>query len=159
MAYALAETLIATPIGIVRVTASGEALTAISIEAEGEALPPETPLLREAARQLAAYFAGDLTEFDLPVAPLKSARGTVLRQAIDSIGYGETQSYGELARRFDSGPRAIGQACARNPFPIVVPCHRVVGSGGALGFYSGGNGVPTKQWLIAHEQAHASRRR
>ena len=159
MAYALAQTLIATPIGIVRVTANGEALSAISIEAEGDATSLETPLLREAARQLAAYFAGGLTEFDLPVAPLKSARGAILRQAIGSIGYGETQSYGELARRFDSGPRAIGQACARNPFPIIVPCHRVIGSGGALGFYSGGKGVATKEWLIAHERANASRRR
>lgn len=159
MAYAPAQALIATPIGMVRITASDRALTAISIEGQGSAIAAETPLLRAAADQLAAYFSGGLMEFDLPVQPLNSARGSVLRTAIESIGYGETPSYGELARRFESAPRAIGQACARNPFPIVIPCHRVVGAGGALGFYSGGDGVTTKQWLIAHEQAHAARRR
>ncbi len=77
-----------------------------------------------------------------------------MREGLIAVGYGETVSYGELAKRLDSGPRAIGQLCARNPFPIVVPCHRVLGAGGALGSYSAGDGPATKQWLLDHEQRH-----
>ena len=69
------------------------------------------------------------------------------------ISHGEALSYGALARLAQSGPRAIGQACARNPLPIIVPCHRVLGSNG-LGHYSGGDGVTTKRWLLAHETNH-----
>jgi len=69
-----------------------------------------------------------------------------------AIPPGETISYGALARIAGSSPRAIGQACARNPFPIVVPCHRVVGSGGAIGHYSAGRGIITKSWLLDHER-------
>ena len=61
------------------------------------------------------------------------------------------RGYGAIARMIGSSPRAVGQACRRNPFPIVVPCHRVVGAGGAIGYYSAGEGVATKRWLLAHE--------
>ena len=71
---------------------------------------------------------------------------------IRGIPIGETLSYGALARIAGSAPRAIGQACARNPFPIVIPCHRVVGSGGMIGHYSGGKGIATKIWLLDHER-------
>jgi len=60
-------------------------------------------------------------------------------------------SYGALARTIASGPRAMGQACRRNPFPLVIPCHRVIGSAGSIGYYSGGNGIATKLWLLEHE--------
>jgi methylated-DNA-[protein]-cysteine S-methyltransferase len=83
-------------------------------------------LLDEAAAQLADYFAGRRTDFDLPLAPTRSRRGDELRAAIRGIGYGSTLSYGMLARIAQSGPRANGQACARNPLPFIVPCHRVV---------------------------------
>jgi methylated-DNA-[protein]-cysteine S-methyltransferase len=75
-----------------------------------------------------------------------------------AIAYGETLSYGDLARLAGSAPRAIGQACARNPFPIIVPCHRVLSSGGARGHYSGGEGPITKRWLLDHEQRVIGRR-
>lgn len=152
MAYAHSTAVIATPIGPVRITAGGAALISITIKPGDVGLKaPDRALLREAARQLEAYFAGGLEAFDLPLEPLASRRGTALREAIAGIGYGETLSYGALARIAGSSPRAIGQACARNPFPIVVPCHRVTGAGGALGAYSGGDGPATNAWLINHE--------
>ena len=89
--------------------------------------------------------------FDLPLAPAATMRGEVLRQAMVNIGFGDTASYGELAARIGSSARALGQACARNPFPIVVPCHRVLQAGGVLGSYSAGEGPVTKRWLLRHE--------
>ena len=151
MAYARAAATLATPIGSIRIEAEGDALTGIRIGRSGG--DADTALLREAAAQLAAYFAGDLTAFDLPLAPAASDRGPELRQAICSIGYGETASYGELAARTGASARAVGQACASNPFPIIVPCHRVLPTGGALGYYSAGDGPATKAWLLKHERA------
>ena len=98
-----------------------------------------------------AYFAGRLERFDISLAPAASLRGQALREAMCAIPFGRTMSYGALARSAKSGARAIGQACARNPFPIVVPCHRVTGAGGTLGHYSAGESTATKQWLLAHE--------
>ena len=107
--------------------------------------------------QLDAYFDGQLHAFDLALA----ARGTVFRQTVWDelvrIPYGETISYGELARRIgDAGAsRAVGAANGANPLPIIVPCHRVIGANGKLtGF---GGGLPIKQWLLDHERRHAPR--
>ena len=151
MAYARAEAMIATPIGPIRIEAEGDALTGLWIGRE--ARYADSPLLREAARQLAAYFAGDLEVFDLPLAPATSERGPELRAAICAIGFGETASYGTLAARTGASARAVGQACASNPFPIIVPCHRVLPTSGALGYYSAGDGPTTKAWLLKHEHA------
>ena len=151
MAYARAAATIATPIGSIRIEAEGDALTGIRIGRSGG--DADMLLLREAAAQLAAYFAGDLTMFDLPLAPAASDRGPELREAICSILYGETASYGDLAARTGASARAVGQACASNPFPIIVPCHRVLPTGGALGYYSAGDGPATKAWLLKHERA------
>lgn len=151
MAYALGQTMIATPIGPVRIEAEGEVLTGIRIGRTSKLA--SLAVLDEAARQLAAYFAGALTRFDLPLAPADSERGPELRAAICGVGYGETASYGELAQRTGASARAIGQACASNRFPIIVPCHRVLPAGGALGHYSGGDGPATKVWLLKHERA------
>ena len=113
--------------------------------------------LAAAVAQLEAYFAGELHVFDLPLA----AAGTDFRKNVWDelvrIPYGETISYGELARRIGdpSACRAVGAANGANPLPIVVPCHRVIGANGKLtGF---GGGLPVKQWLLAHERRHAPR--
>jgi methylated-DNA-[protein]-cysteine S-methyltransferase len=151
MAYARATATNATPIGSIRIDADGDALTGVRIGRNGGSA--DTPLLRKAAAQLAAYFAGDLAVFDLPLIPAASDRGPELRAAICSIIYGETASYGDLAARTGASARAVGQACASNPFPIIVPCHRVLPTGGALGFYSAGDGPATKAWLLKHEHA------
>lgn len=152
--YARDHALIATPIGPIRIEGNAEAIFRIHLGGEGSLNQGEVAAVRSAADQLSAYFAGDLKNFDLPLPRVASLRGRVLRDGLIALRYGETASYGELARRLDSGPRAIGQLCARNPFPIVVPCHRVLGAGGTLGSYSAGDGPATKQWLLDHEQRH-----
>ncbi|MBX3593628.1 methylated-DNA--[protein]-cysteine S-methyltransferase [Sphingomonas sp.] len=150
--YARDHALIATPIGAIRVEGHDGHLTRIALGGDGPPASGTDPAVRAAVDQLRAYFAGDLKRFDLRLAPAASARGGMLRDGLIAVGYGETLSYGELARRTGSGPRAIGQLCARNPYPLVVPCHRVVAAGGALGSYSAGDGPATKQWLLDHER-------
>ena len=111
----------------------------------------ETSLLSLASDQLASYFEGDLTKFTLPLAPSGTPFQCRVWASMKCIPYGETQSYGGVAEKIDSSPRAVGSACGRNPIPILIPCHRVVGKGGALVGYSGREGVETKRYLLAHE--------
>ena len=113
----------------------------------------ETPLLVEARAQLAAYFAGKLRTFDLPLALAGSRHQQQVWQAMQRIPYGQTRSYGEVASELGSAPRAVGGACGRNPLPILIPCHRVVASAGKLGGYSGGEGAETKRRLLQLEHA------
>ena len=114
--------------------------------------PKDAAVLDKAERQLAEYFKGERQEFDLPL----KLEGTDFRQqvwrALCDIPYGETRTYGQLATKLRSAPRAVGGACGANPIAIVVPCHRVVGSGGALVGFSGGDGCDTKRILLAHEE-------
>ena len=142
----------ASPVGAILATADGEQLTGLKILTDPVSTGSDPdPLLAETERQIAAYFAGGFTVFELPLAPASTPRGEEIRAGMCAIPFGATQSYGELANRLESGPRAIGQACARNPFPIIVPCHRVTGAGGGIGHYSGGRGVDTKRALLVHE--------
>jgi methylated-DNA-[protein]-cysteine S-methyltransferase len=153
--YARDHALIATPIGAIRVEGDETVLTGIRIGGDGAPSPGNTAAVRAAVEQLEQWFAKEREMFDLPLAPAGTPRGEELRAGLIAIGFGETLSYGALARVLGSSPRAIGQLCARNPFPIVVPCHRVLGSGGALGHYSGGDGPRTKSWLLEHERRHS----
>jgi methylated-DNA-[protein]-cysteine S-methyltransferase len=107
-----------------------------------------TPLLREAAAQLAAYFAGTLTEFDLPLVPAGTIFQKRVWQAMREIPYGETWTYGGLAKRAGTVPRAVGGACGANPIPIIIPCHRVLAANGGAGGYSGKGGLKTKALLL-----------
>jgi methylated-DNA-[protein]-cysteine S-methyltransferase len=100
-----------------------------------------------------AYFAQERRDFDLPLRPLPSLRGEALRSGIAAVPYGETMTYGRLAEQLGSAPRAVGQACKRNPFPILIPCHRVTSATGPE-YYSGGAGASTKAWLLDFEQGH-----
>lgn len=113
----------------------------------------KTPLLIEAKRQLDLYFDGDLTEFDLPIAPMGTKHQEKVWRAMMNIPYGETTSYGNMAKNIGSGSQAVGTACGRNPIPILVPCHRVLGAGGKLGGYSGDGGLYTKRALLVLEGA------
>lgn len=111
------------------------------------------PLLRETARQLAAYFAGSLRDFDLPVAPRGSEFQRRVWAELQRIEFGETASYGDLAGRLGltgHGARAVGTANGRNPIPVVIPCHRVVGVTGSLTGYGGG--IARKRFLLDLEQ-------
>jgi methylated-DNA-[protein]-cysteine S-methyltransferase len=142
---------IETPIGPMRLKSDAGRLATIHVHAPAEAdRAGDEALFDETAAQIADYFAGKRDDFDLPLVPAATERGAVLRNAICSIKAGHPLTYGELAHRIASSPRAVGQACARNPLPIVVPCHRIVASDGA-GHYSAGHGIVTKSWLLAHE--------
>ncbi len=154
MPYARDHALFATPIGPVRVEGDDAAISAVRIGVAGEEAPGRTEPVRRAAEQLQAWFSGERRGFDVALMPTTSQRGETLRAGLIAVGYGETLSYGALARLLQSSPRAIGQLCARNPFPIIVPCHRILGSGGALSAYSAGEGPATKSWLLDHERRH-----
>jgi methylated-DNA-[protein]-cysteine S-methyltransferase len=150
----MARTVVDTPIGPVGLVASDTGLEALLFD--GRRIRPEggSPVLDDAARQLEAYFAGDLVAFDLPL----ELEGTEFQRhcwlALASIPYGQTVSYGEQARRLGLGPesaRAVGAANGQNPLPIVLPCHRVIGADGSLtGF---GGGLHVKRFLLEHEGA------
>ena len=113
----------------------------------------DNPVLASAVGQLTAYFARDLKEFDLPLAPQGSDFQQRVWDALLGIGYGDTASYGEIAHRLgmtNAASRAVGLANGRNPIPIVIPCHRVIGADGTLTGYAGG--LERKQALLEIEQ-------
>lgn len=111
----------------------------------------ETPLLLQARDQLEEYFDGKRSSFDLPLAPQGTQFQRKVWAALAKIPFGQTRSYGELARELGTAARALGGACGRNPIPVIIPCHRVLGSDGAMGGYSGIDGVETKEFLLRHE--------
>lgn len=111
----------------------------------------ETPLLLKARDQLEEYFEGKRRDFDLPLAPHGTAFQQKVWAALSRIPFGATRSYGELAEELGTAPRALGGACGRNPIPVIIPCHRVLGANGAMGGYSGIDGIETKEFLLRHE--------
>ncbi len=154
-------TVMSSPIGDLRIVEQGGAITAVEFSpfgssADGRPLgarSDELPVLVSAVAQLTAYFARERRAFDLPLAP----NGTEFQQRVwkqlQAIGYGETASYGEVARGLgmtNAASRAVGLANGRNPIPIVIPCHRVIGADGSLTGYAGG--VDRKQLLLELEQ-------
>ncbi|HEX5493893.1 MAG TPA: methylated-DNA--[protein]-cysteine S-methyltransferase [Mycobacteriales bacterium] len=152
------HTVLDSPIGPLTLLATDDALTGLHLlerrhppdpERFGE---PDPTRFTEAADQLRAYFAGHLTEFDLPLAPA----GTPFQQRVwaelRAIPYGRTASYGQIAAQLGkpTAARAVGAANGRNPISIIVPCHRLVSSTGGLISYGGG--LERKAWLLAHER-------
>ena len=111
-----------------------------------------TPLLREAARQLRAYFRSELRQFDLPLAPTGGEFQQQVCAAMQAIPFGETRTYGDIAAELGTMPQPVGQACGGNSIAIIIPCHRVLGASG-LGGFSGGEGLETKIALLKHEGA------
>ena len=140
-----------SPVGRLTIFEEDSKLTAL--DWGGKSSGQATSLLLEAKRQLTAYFAGRRKMFELPLAPAGSPFELRVWQLMSDIPYGETRSYGELARDLGGVPRAVGQACDRNPLPIIIPCHRVLGAGGAMGGYSGRGGAETKRKLLILEGA------
>lgn len=147
-----------SPIGRLEIASDGSAITSLTIERAGhlpwEQIPEKsTRVIDTAAEQLGEYFAGKRSNFDLPV----SLPGTAFQQAVWAelveIPYGGVVSYGALglATGRTTAGRAVGGAVGANPIPIIVPCHRVLASDGRITGYSGGNGIPTKVWLLEHE--------
>ncbi len=116
---------------------------------------PKTPLARDAVRQLRAWLKDPRFEFGLPLAPAGTHFQRRVWAAVAAIPLGETRSYGAVATLIRSGPRAVGNACGANPYPIVVPCHRVIAANQALGgFGKQGEGflLDIKRWLLEHER-------
>ena len=140
-------TIIDSPIGPLTLTDRDGALVRLSFGAHGPCDPP-TPLLRRATGQLNEYFAGMRQEFDLPLAPSGTEFQRACWQALAEIPYGETRSYGDLARLHGdrNQAQAVGHANALNPISIVVPCHRVVAADGNLTGYAGG--LERKRFLL-----------
>ncbi len=142
-----------SPVGRLALEADDDCVTGVRWASPGERARPATPspVLKEAVRQLDRYFGRKLRRFELPLA----ARGTDYQKRVwtmmRDIPFGETATYGGMAMALGSGPRAVGMACGRNPIPIIVPCHRVLGAGGKEGGFSGGRGLPTKRQLLAIE--------
>ncbi len=155
---AISFTYLESPIGRLLLASSGSRLCSIAFPRAGSPVRPESGWkedsydLIEPIRQLRAYFSGELESFDLPLAP----EGTPFQQKVWKelcrIPYGETISYGELAKRIGNpaASRAVGLANGSNPIPIVIPCHRVIGSNGKLTGYGGG--LPIKEKLLALEK-------
>jgi methylated-DNA-[protein]-cysteine S-methyltransferase len=157
-------TVIDSPIGELRLVERDGAITAVvfqdmpsrpfayaDVRPRGERVD-DAPVLVECARQLAEYFAGERTEFDLPLAPEGTAFQQRVWEQLVTIGYGRTATYGEIAGRLGltgNGARAVGLANGRNPIPVVIPCHRVIGANGSLTGYAGG--MERKQLLLALE--------
>ncbi len=110
-----------------------------------------TPLLVEARAQLQAYFDGTLLHFNLPLAPQGTPYRKRIWQALIAVPPGQTVTYGDLAASAGGSARSVGTAMATNPIPIIIPCHRVLATSG-MGGYSGGDGLPTKQFLLALER-------
>ncbi len=148
-----------SPVGPLTLVAGGEGLAAVLWpEDEGRtrllaSVPGPTPLLTETAAQLDEYFAGRRTRFELPLAPLGTDFQRDVWEALGRIPYGRTTSYGELAASIGrpKAARAVGAANGKNPISIIVPCHRVVGSSGALTGFEGG--IDVKRRLLQHEQS------
>ncbi len=154
-------TVMPSPIGELRIIASAEAILAIEFSpfrglADGKPIgerADEAPLLCRAVEQLTAYFARERREFDLPLAPLGSEFQRSVWTQLVGIPWGQTASYGEIAHRIghtNAASRAVGLANGRNPIPIVIPCHRVIGANGSLTGYAGG--LDRKQQLLELEQ-------
>ena len=138
-----------TPVGPLAITVRKGAVVRVEW---AEALPPCDALSDEIAAQVTAYFAGQRTGFDVPLAPEVTAPVKKVLDQMLLIPFGETRTYGQIAKATGLSAQAVGQACGANPVPVLIPCHRVLGTG-SLGGYSGAGGVETKVALLKLEGA------
>lgn len=140
-----------TQFGRLAVTEEEGAIIRVTWDGEEEGAP--TPLLQEAKRQIEAYDAGERQDFDLPLRVEGSPFQRAVCEAMRAIPFGETCTYGDIARATQHPAQAVGRACGGNPIPVLIPCHRVMGAGGKLTGFSGKGGVETKVALLRHEGA------
>ncbi len=144
-----------TPFGALGILCNEHAITRIDFLPPGtQTRTPNTPIAKKAVRELSTYLTHPNHTPNLPLAPAGSAFQQRVWAQIRAIPKGQTRTYGELARALASAPRAIGKACGANPYPLVIPCHRVVSAHTIGGFANARDGylLQTKQWLLAHEQ-------
>lgn len=149
------QAVVAAPGFAVGICCDDDEVIALAYLEPGPEVAPRTPLACEVVRQLRAYLADPEFSFSLPLRPSGTAFQRRVWDAIATIPPRETRTYGELARALHNAPRAVGQACGANPFPLVVPCHRVIAAGGGIGGFArqrGGFLLDVKRWLLAHER-------
>lgn len=154
---------IATPLGLFHALCSERGIEALLFPGEpppcviGDPPPAARSVLERAQVQLAAYFAGELAVFDLPLAPHGTPFQRLVWEAVRAVPYGETRTYGQIAALLGlpNATRTVGHANGANPLPIIIPCHRLVGADGALRGYAGG--LAMKRQLLEHERQHATR--
>ncbi|WP_105214309.1 methylated-DNA--[protein]-cysteine S-methyltransferase [Pseudoalteromonas sp. T1lg22] len=155
----LYQECIDTPLGELVIQASDKGLCYVGFDLERkvDAAASANAITAQAKSQLAEYFQGVRSQFDLPLDTKGTEFQRQIWQALDSIAYGETGSYSDIARLVDNpkAVRAVGAANGRNPISIIVPCHRVIGANGTLTGYAGG--LERKRWLLAFEQGHISK--
>jgi methylated-DNA-[protein]-cysteine S-methyltransferase len=156
----LFSAIVAAPLGAVGVrTEAGLLRELVYLPPHFHEKEAQDAVAERAAEQLSRYFADPAYRFDLPLAPVGSAYQQRVWAAIASIPRGQVRTYGDVARLIGSAPRAVGQACGANWFPLVIPCHRVTAAGGLGGFanHDDGNGfhLGVKRWLLAHEGVEA----
>jgi methylated-DNA-[protein]-cysteine S-methyltransferase len=147
----LRQATLETPTGRICLTEADGAITRLCWDARAEG-GDKSELIAAAKAQLGEYFDGQRQSFDLPLAPRGDAFQQRFLGILRAIPYGETRTYGEIAREMGVSAQAIGQACGANPIPILIPCHRVLAADG-LGGFSGGAGVETKVALLKLEGA------
>lgn len=147
-----------SPLGRLEIGSDGTAITSLSIETAGrlpweDVAETDAPVLAAARTQLAEYFAGSRTRFDLPLIAVGTPFQEEVWRALQEVPFGAVLSYGELGRITgrDTAGRAIGGAVGANPVPLIIPCHRVLASDGRITGYSAGDGILTKAWLLDHE--------
>ncbi len=150
------DAIVTTPFGALGVRTEGEVIAEIRFLPPGtRAIKPKTALAERACAQLSAYLADPTAGFSLPLKTAGTDFQRSVWRAIAAIPPGRTLTYGDIAKRLKSAPRAVGQACGRNPYPVAVPCHRVVAADGGLGGFASATGgylLDTKRWLLAHER-------
>jgi methylated-DNA-[protein]-cysteine S-methyltransferase len=146
-----------SPIGLLTLIGTNEALTSVRFGQIGYSFNP-SPLLLRTVSELREYFDGRRKSFDIPLAPEGTDFQKRVWQALCDIPYGETRSYGDIAKALDSprAARAIGLANNKNPIPIIIPCHRVIGADGSMVGYAGG--LETKEFLLKLEKEHKKRK-
>jgi methylated-DNA-[protein]-cysteine S-methyltransferase len=150
------DAVVATPFGRVGVrTRSGVITEIVYLPPGTPERSPTTPLAARACVEIERYVSDSNYRPELPLAPAGTPFQQRVWRAISAIPPGEARTYGDLARALQSSPRAVGQACGSNPYPLVVPCHRVTSASGLGGFAhsSGGFLIAIKRWLLSHEGA------
>ena len=142
-----------SPIGWITIQSEGEKITSLTMSHKDTNLG-SSKVLAEAKRQVLAYLAGELTKFDLPVHLVGTEFQKSVWKVIAKITFGKTLTYGDIASKIGNpqASRAIGGAVGSNPVPLIIGCHRVLGSNKKITGYSGGDGIPTKEWLLDLEE-------
>ncbi len=146
-----------SPVGWLKLTSDADCLLAVSFEdVEDERTSEMSPILEESIQQLEEYFNGSRKEFNLKLAPQGTDFQQKIWKLVEKVNYGQTASYLEISIQSgsDKNTRAVGLANGKNPIPIIIPCHRIIGSNGKLTGYAGG--LERKRWLLLHEQRHST---